>query len=189
MVRRNLRAGKPGTATDVFLGYEQAVFQFRDNPEKFAAKNTLSNNIVSLGAETYYYTVGGTNFIVPGAGNGAGTSQTAAFVYHDPAATNTAATNNSVTQRLPFAPTNNQAADIYIKIGYAGFINTCFLYYTTDGTNPEGVFGTGKALSVGKTPSWRLVSRVRSAGRFFSDFAITPSPRASGPWHEAQYTW
>ena len=140
----DLRDNKPGTATDVFLGYEQAVFQFRDNPEKFAAKNTLSNNIVSLGAETYYYTVGGTNFIVPGAGNGAGTSQTAAFVYHDPAATNTAATNNSVTQRLPFAPTNNQAADIYIKIGYAGFINTCFLYYTTDGTNPEGVFGTGK---------------------------------------------
>ncbi len=141
----DLRDNKPGMATDVFLGYEQAVFQFRDNPEKFAAKNTASNNIVSLGAETYYYTVGGTNLIVPGAGIGAGTGQTATFVYHDPAATNSALSpNNSITQRLPFAPTNNQAADIFIKIGYAGFINTCFLYYTTDGTNPEGAFGTGK---------------------------------------------
>ena len=141
----DLRDNKPGVATDVFLGYEQAAFQFRDNPEKFAAKNTASNNIISLGAETYYYTVGGTNQIVSGAGIGQSLGQTAVFIYHDPAATNTAASpNNSATQRVPFAPTNSQATDIYFKIGYAGYINTCFIYYTTDGTNPEGAFGTGK---------------------------------------------
>ena len=143
----DLRDNKPGYATDVFLGYEQTGFQFRNNPEKFAAKNTLSNNIISLGAETYYFTVGGTNFIVPGAGIGQGTSQSAAFVYHDPADTVTATNNAQAKQRLPFAPTNGQAADIYVKIGYANYINTCFIYYTTDGTNPEGAFGVGKGTT------------------------------------------
>jgi len=145
----DLRDNKPGYADDVFLGYEQAAFQFRNGPEKFAAKNTLSNNIVSLGAETYYYTVSGTNFIVSGAGTGQGISnQTAAFVYHDPAATNTAlAPNNTPTQRVPFAPTNNQSVDIYVKVGYQFQINTCFIYYTTDGSNPEGAFGIGKGTT------------------------------------------
>ena len=66
----DLRDNKPGYATDVFLGYEQTAFQFRNGPEKFAAKNTLSNTIVSLGAETYYYTVGGGSNIVSGSGFG-----------------------------------------------------------------------------------------------------------------------
>ena len=145
----DLRDNKPGYATDVFLGYEQTAFQFRNGPEKFAAKNTLSNNIVSLGAETYYYTVGGTNLIVPGAGYGQNIyNATASFVYHDPAATNTAVLpNNSATQRMPLNPANNQPADIYIKSGYQFQANTCFLYYTTDGSNPEGAFGTGKGTT------------------------------------------
>ncbi len=142
----DLRDNKPGTATDVFLGYEQTAFQFRNGPEKFAAKNTLSNTVVSLGAETYYYTVGGGSNIVAGSGYGVGVvNQTAAFVYHDPAATNTAVpANNSATQRVPFAPTNNQACDLFVKVGYQFQINTCFIYYTTDGSNPEGAFGVGK---------------------------------------------
>ncbi len=142
----DLRDNKPGTATDVFLGYEQTAFQFRNGPEKFAAKNTLSNTVVSLGAETYYYTVGGGSNIVAGSGYGVSiVNQTAAFVYHDPAATNTAVpANNSATQRVPFAPTNNQACDLFVKVGYQFNINTCFIYYTTDGSNPEGAFGVGK---------------------------------------------
>ncbi len=145
----DLRDNKPGYATDVFLGYEQTAFQFRNGPEKFAAKNTLSNNVISLGAETYYYTVGGTNQIVSGAGIGQSVvNQTAAFVYHDPAATNTAGLpNNSVTQRVPFSPTNNQAVDIYVKVGYQFQINTAFIYYTTDGSNPEGAYGVGKGTT------------------------------------------
>ena len=54
----DLRDNPPGYADDVFLGYEQTALQFRNGPEKFAARNVASNNIVSLGAETYYYTVG-----------------------------------------------------------------------------------------------------------------------------------
>jgi hypothetical protein len=145
----DLRDNKPGTATDVFLGYEQTVFQFRNGPEKFAAKNTLSNNVISLGAETYYYTVGGTNQIVSGSGLGVGVvNQTASFVYHDPAATNTAVLpNNSATQRVPLNPTNNQAVDLYVKVGYQFQINTCFIYFTTDGSNPEGAYGVGKGTT------------------------------------------
>lgn len=140
----DLRDNPPGYADDVFLGYEQAAFQFRDNPEKFAAKNTLSNTIVSLGAETYSYTVGATNTtIVYGSGYGQSVDQTASFIYHDPAAPVTALNNSQASQRVPFTPTNTQSATVYVKIGYTNYINTCFLYYTTDGSTPEGAFGAG----------------------------------------------
>ncbi|HEX7569287.1 MAG TPA: hypothetical protein VF492_02160, partial [Verrucomicrobiae bacterium] len=145
----DFRDNKPGYATDVFLGYEQTAFQFRNGPEKFAAKDTRSNNIVSLGAETYYYTVGGTNLIISGAGYGQSINNaTITWVYHDPAATNTAVLpNNSVTQRVPLTPTNNQPVKLYIKSGYQFQANTCFIYYTTDSSNPEGAFGTGKGTT------------------------------------------
>ena len=145
----DLRDNKPGVATDVYLGYEQTAFQFRNGPEKFAARNIASNTVVSLGAETYYYTVGGTSNVVSGSGYGAGiTNQTAAWVYHDPNATNSAASpNNSNTQRVPLSPAAGQTTDIYVKVGYQFQINTCFIYYTTDGTNPEGAFGVGKGTT------------------------------------------
>jgi hypothetical protein len=144
----DLRDNKPGTATDVFLGYEQTAFQFRNGPEKFAARNILSNNIVSLGAETYYYTVGGSSNIVSGAGFGDSiTNQTASWVFHDPLATNSASGNGTITQRVPLSPASGQSADIYVKVGYQFQINTCFIYYTTDGSNPEGTFGIGKGTT------------------------------------------
>src|SRR5208282_950220 len=68
----DLRDNPPGYSDDVFLGYEQTAFQFRNGPEKFAARNTLSNNIVSVGAETYSYTVGGSETVVSGSGYGEG---------------------------------------------------------------------------------------------------------------------
>ena len=145
----DLRDNKPGYASDVFLGYEQTALQFRNGPEKFAARNVLSNTIVSLGAETYFYTVGGPSNVVAGSGYGQViTTATANWVYHDPNATNTAAApNNSVTQRVPLSPTAGQSVDLYVKVGYQFQVNTCFIYYTTDGTNPEGAFGTGKGTT------------------------------------------
>ncbi len=145
----DLRDNKPGYADDVFLGYEQTAFQFRNGPEKFAARNTASNNIVSSGAEIYSYTIGGGSNVVIGAGFGAGiTNQTAAFVFHDPLATNTAsAGNNTPTQRMPLVPGPSDNVDIYIKVGYQNQINTCYLYYTTDGSVPDGAFGIGKGTT------------------------------------------
>ena len=145
----DLRDNPPGYADDVFLGYEQTAFQFRNGPEKFAARNVASNNIVSPGAETYYYTVGGGSNVVSGAGYGANIdNETATWVYHDPAATNTAVLpQNSPTQRMPYIPTNSQPAMLYVKVGYDNQVNTCFIYYTTDGSNPEGAFGVGKGTT------------------------------------------
>ncbi len=145
----DLRDNPPGYADDVFLGYEQTALQFRDGPEKFAARNVASNNIVSLGAETYSYTVGGSTNIVSGSGYGAGiTNATVAWVYHDPAATNTAlAPNNSATQRAPLFPGAGQPVTLYVKDGYQYQANTCYIYYTTDGSAPEGDFGIGKGTT------------------------------------------
>ncbi|HUR46097.1 MAG TPA: alpha-amylase family glycosyl hydrolase [Candidatus Saccharimonadales bacterium] len=88
----DLRDNKPGTATDVFLGYENSRFQFRNGPEKFAARNVVRNTVHSPGAETYSYTIGVdvTTNVSLGNGFGAGyPEETCAWVYHDPAAANT----------------------------------------------------------------------------------------------------
>ncbi len=149
----DLRDNKPGYADDRFLGYEQTAFQFRNGPEKFAARNILSNNIVSLGAETYDYTIGGTNTVVPGSGFGESiTNQTASWVYHDPSAPVTVLTNASVpvapaTQMVPTNPAAGQSVDIWVRVGYSSQINTGYIYYTTDGSNPEGAFGMGQGTT------------------------------------------
>ena len=144
----DLRDNPPGYADDVFLGYEQAAFQFRNGPEKFAARNILSNNIVSPGAETYYYTVGGASNVVSGAGyEESMTNQTAAWVWHDPTNSVTSLSANPATQRNPLSPTAGQSVDLWVKVGYQFQINTCFIYYTTNGSNPEGAFGAGKGTT------------------------------------------
>ncbi|MDB6125231.1 MAG: hypothetical protein JWQ71_4224 [Pedosphaera sp.] len=142
------RDNRPGTATDNFLGYEQTLFEFRNGPEKFAARSILSNNIVSLGAETYYYTVGGASQVVGGSGDSnAITNQTANWVFHDPANSVTALGTVPATQRFPLNPGAGQSAEIWVKVGYQFQINKCFIYYTTNGTNPEGSFGVGKGTT------------------------------------------
>ncbi len=152
----DLRDNPPGYADDVFLGYEQTAFEFRNGPEKFAARNILSNNIVSLGAETYYYTVGDTNLtVVAGSGYGASvTNQTAAWVWHDPTNGVTSLSPNPPTQMNPTNPISGQPADIWVKVGYQFEINSGCIYYTTDGSNPEGGFGTGKGTTQAVPLNW-----------------------------------
>ncbi len=144
----DLRDNPPGYADDVFLGYEQTAFQFRNGPEKFAARNILSNTIVALGAETYYYTVGGGSNLVAGSGYGQSiTNQCANWVFHDPTNGVTSQGANPPSQRNPLSPGSGQPADIYVKVGYQYQINTCYVYYTTDGSNPEGAFGVGQGTT------------------------------------------
>ena len=146
----DLRDNRPGYASDVYLGYEQSAVQFRYGPEKFAARLVARDNVTSLGAETYYYTVGGSLTAVNGAGNGTGINTgTAMWVYHDPVAPVTVLTNATLpiapsTQMVPTNPAPNQPVDIWVKVGYQFQVDTCYLYYTTDGTNPEGSFGIPK---------------------------------------------
>jgi hypothetical protein len=141
------RDQKPGTASDSYLGFEQAMFKSRFGPEKFAAQTTNRNNTVSAGAETYHYTVGGASLIVNGNGNDwTTTSETAAWAIHNP--TNSiAAAGAPITQRNPLNPIAGLPVEIYIRAGFEFFVNRCFLYYTTDGSNPEGAFGVGKGTT------------------------------------------
>ncbi|HEY3860312.1 MAG TPA: alpha-amylase family glycosyl hydrolase [Verrucomicrobiae bacterium] len=153
----DLRDNPPGYTDDVFLGYEQTAFAFRNGPEKFAARNTQSNNIVSLGAETYSYTVGGGSNITAGTGCGAAiTNETAAWVWHDPAGgvTSLSANLNPAAQRNPLSPTAGQSSDVWVKVGYQFQINTCFIYYTTDGSIPDGAFGMPKGTTQVAAGSW-----------------------------------
>ncbi|HOX55280.1 MAG TPA: alpha-amylase family glycosyl hydrolase [Candidatus Paceibacterota bacterium] len=151
------RDNRPGYVTDVWLGYEQALQQFRYGPEKFGARLVDRNTIASPGAETYKYTVGTTTTsVVNGAGGGLGVkTQTADWVYHDPAATNTAKGRSTPTQRIPYNPGAGQPVDIWIKSGYQFQIDKCFIYYTTDGTNPEGAFGVGKGTTQVVEAGWQ----------------------------------
>jgi glycosidase len=143
------RDNRPGAATDVFLGYEQAQFRYRRGPEKFAASNIVNNNIYSLGAETYRYTVGSASASIT-AGSGAGdgiTTETAHWVFHNPNTNVTGGASPPATQRVPLAPNAGQSCDIWVKVGYQFDIDIGRIYYTTDGSNPEGSFGTGRGTT------------------------------------------
>ena len=113
----DLRDNQPGYADDVFLGYEQTAFQFRNGPEKFAARNIVSNNIVSLGAETYYYTVGGTSNVglrLRLRRRASPTRPRTGFIMIRPQQRHVAKPNPP-TQRNPLSPTAGQSADIWVE--------------------------------------------------------------------------
>jgi glycosidase len=140
----DLRDNPPGTATDLFLGYEQAIQQFRRGPEKFAATNIARNTVIATNAEIFQYTIGGGGSVIAGSSSGPNTdTQTAQWVFHNPAAPVTLATNTLSTQRIPLSPGASQSADIWVKVGYEFDIDRGFIYYTTDGSDPLGSFGTG----------------------------------------------
>jgi len=144
----DLRDNKPGPATDVFLGYEDMRFGFRNGPEKFAARNVVRDTVQSFGAETYFYTVGSdaTTNRVDGSGFGNDyPEETCTWVYHDPAANQTVTGSSGVRQRSFTG--SSVPVDIWVKAGYQFQVNRCFIYYTTDGSNPEGAYGTGNGTT------------------------------------------
>jgi hypothetical protein len=151
----DLRDNRPGYASDVYLGYEQMAQQFRYGPEKFAARLVSRNNVTSLGAETYYYTVGGTNVVINGSGNGNGlNTQTANWVYHDPNAPATVLGGGPATQMNPTNPAPSTPVDLWVKVGNYFQTNQCFIYFTTDGANPEGAYGVGKGTTHVVSAAW-----------------------------------
>jgi hypothetical protein len=139
------RDNRPGFATDVFLGYEQSSFQSRYGPEKFASPFTDFSALVSSAAVTYRYLVFGGGVYAGGSSYGSQhDTATADWVWHDPTNGITAATGESGTERRPYVPNVGEAVDLWVKVGYKQQINRCFIYYTTNGTNPEGAFGVGR---------------------------------------------
>jgi glycosidase len=138
------RDNRPGTATDVFLGYEQARFLSRRGPEKFAATNVARNTVIATNAEIFQFTVGGGSAVTVGSGSGHDTdTQTADWVFHNPIAAVTLSTNTLASQRLPLSPASGQASEIWVKVGYQTDVDRGFIYYTVDGSEPLGSFGVG----------------------------------------------
>jgi len=139
----DLRDRPPAVSTDVFLGFEKMQF-VRRIVEKFAARNTARNVIGSPGSETYQFTVGTAGFTVNlGVGTNSSTS-TATYIYHDPEA-------NRDIGGAQFAPqpaaAAGQAMTVKVKSGYQFEIDTLRLYYTTDGSAPEGSAGVPKGTT------------------------------------------
>jgi len=138
------RDNRPGAASDLFLGYEQARFQSRYGPERFAAMVTNRNNTISDGAETFHYRVGFSNVVINGNGNDwTLTTSTATWAIHSPSNATTISGGGPATQRVPLNPTNDGPVEIYVRAGYEFLVSRCVLYYTVDGSNPEGAFGEG----------------------------------------------
>jgi len=135
------RDNPPGSSTDKFLGYEQMRF-VRRTAEKFSAQNTARNVIGSIGAETFHALIGSAGFTNVN-GSGPNTSAgTASWVYHDPAAFHA----DGVTHQFNPPPESAATQDVslFVKVGYTGQTDRAYVYYTTDGSNPEGGDGVGR---------------------------------------------
>jgi hypothetical protein len=136
----------PGIFSDIWLGYEQPLFVERQFAEKFAAQNTVRCQIGSPGAETYVRTIGGGGTINngPATANNYGTDggNQASWVYHDP----TVDVGGIATPPKQF---DESGANIVIwsKSNSVGAGFRAFVYYTLDGSFPEGAGGIGRGTT------------------------------------------
>jgi hypothetical protein len=136
----------PGTFSDIWAGYEQPVFLDRQHPEKFAAEDTNRCQTGSPGAETYVRTIGGGGTINngPDGANNFGTENgnQASWVYHDPAVD----VGGIETPPKQFDESGAEIV-IWAKSNSVGGGFKAFVYYTTDGSFPEGAGGIGRGTT------------------------------------------
>ncbi|MCE9613314.1 MAG: hypothetical protein K8T26_03505 [Lentisphaerae bacterium] len=158
--------GVNAESIDPFLGYEQAQFVERQFREKFAARDTESNNVIgSAGAETYEAVVGQAGFAIHAGVPGRDSDDnTVNWAYHDPA-------DGTDADPLQFFPAPESAADtnitVWLKLGYENDVNRAYIYYTTDGQSyPEGAGGVG----MGKTRVAEMVFDHDEASFGFIDW-------------------
>jgi hypothetical protein len=145
----------PGIFSDVWMGYEEPLFVERQHAEKFAAKDTKRCQIGSPGAETYVRTVGSggtinngpTNANVPESNDG---GNRALWVYHDPE-------DNVGGIATPPKQFDESGANIviWVKSNSVGGGFKAFVYYTLDGSFPEGAGGIGRGTTRVAELNWR----------------------------------
>lgn len=136
------RDNPPALSWDMFLGYEQPTFIKRIHPELFAAKVTGSRDITgSAGAETFSLIIGQTPFTISeGSGNRFTDADTASFVYHNPEVA--VSGDAAVTENMYVDDGAN--INVWAKTNAVGSGYRMFLYYTSDGSYPEGAAGNGR---------------------------------------------
>lgn len=187
----------PKASTDVFLGYESTLPEnrLRHGPEKFAAKDTARCQIGSAGASTFTTVIG--------SGTVATTEATAtndystwggiapSWVYHDPAASVVGGSSPGNHYRE-----NAGEIAVWAKVNVLGLGYRGFLYYTTDGSFPEGAggipVGTTKVSELGYSHNadggdwWSATVSPKPAGTFrykiaFFKISGVPAMFPSGP--------
>ena len=177
----SLRDNPPALSNDIFMGYEQPNFISRVHPELFAAQDTARNSTGSAGAETFTSTTV-TNGTAPKFIDG----NTAAFLYHDPAAP----VGNLTPARNQYDATRNE---MWVKANSVGSGYKAFLYYTTDGSNPEGAAGRGNGTTKvvemlyrhnddGGTSDWWSASPLPGDFTATSKYKIGMAKDANDPW-------
>ena len=136
------RDNPPGVSWDNFLGYEQATYSKRIHPELFAAEITGVRDITgSWGAETFTKVLGQDEFtITEGSGIRFTDSDTASFLYHNPDFTVT----GDPTVSSSMYEESNSGIYIWAKTNAVGLGYKMYVYYTLDGSTPEGAGGIGR---------------------------------------------
>lgn len=175
------RDNPPGLRTDTFLGYEQPAFIDRQHPEKFAAKNTQRNRFGSAGAETYIKIIGGALTINNGPNNANNYSteggNVVSFVYHDPEGT---VGGPEGTQGVGDSQYGESGANIVIWVktnsGLGSGFKAC-VYYTTDGSYPEGAGGIGRGTTQVALLNWQHDQGGGDSGSWWGSTTI-PKPDA-----------
>lgn len=135
----------PALSWDMFLGFEQPDLIKRIHPELFAAKVTSVRDITgSVGAETFSKTIGTAGFTInEGSGTRFTDGDTASFLYHDPEASVTG--DAGVTDNM-FEDDGNDIT-LWAKTNSVGAGYKMYVYYTTDGSFPEGAAGSGNGTT------------------------------------------
>jgi Alpha amylase, catalytic domain/Glycosyl hydrolase family 57 len=177
------RDNPPGISTDVFLGYEQPLFVERQYPEKFAAKDTTNDTIGSSGADTYDTS---TNPVTDVSSHLGGNSSfdtqggtVASFVFQNPDAQVDAPSSGSALGPLPSTQYANAGSELrfWAKTNPVGAGLRIFVYYTTDGSNPEGAGPTG--IGTTQVSEMHYSHNGASDGDNWWYGTITPAPAGS----------
>ncbi|OGV45863.1 MAG: hypothetical protein A2X46_07585 [Lentisphaerae bacterium GWF2_57_35] len=145
------RDNPPAVAKDKFLGYEQMKYVQRI-AEKFAAADVSRNVIGSLGAETYLCKIGSNGFTRVNGGGYNTSNGAVTWILHDP--TNVQHDGSARAFDPPPEAAGGEPIEIWAKIGYRLQADRALIYYTTNGTNPEGSGGFGKGSTLVVSMGW-----------------------------------
>jgi len=174
------RDNPPGLRTDTWLGYEQPAFLDRQHPEKFAARMVARNKTGSAGAETYIKTIGGGFDYNDGPADGNNyngySGNVTQWVYHDPEGT-VGGPVGTVGLGGPQLVESASDIVIWVKSSSVGLGFKAFVYYTTDGSYPEGAGGIGRGtIDRGTTKTAELNFRHKQGGDDWWGSVSIPKP-------------
>lgn len=119
---------------------------------------------------------------VVGAFSCGGALASPAFVFHGPG-TQTFGEPAGVTMREPETPREGERPTLWVKVGPSFTYDKVAIYYTTDGSNPEGERGAPL------TPSTRVLRSFAAAGDVQRIFFVRNEPGQSGndDWWRADF--